>query len=325
MGIHHRIHRHIKTHLKKLKKKRPHVHKAIILMSITLPVMLGALLFGSSALYYYESYFDTGSDEKERITVNLPTIEDDTLNWKTYRDDLSGFSIKYSDHWANPQISNFGSAPKRTVQDGAKYLRKILFDNGIDAANEKYNGFEIYVYDAKKFPGPVGTSNLTIKDPDIFTKENCDKVEFPEAALGEDGYPSQEVDVSPNDRCFAQAYFFSVTSGDYTYNIVPLVGETDIPIGEGLKPSVIASFPKFFEITSTLILPKIEAKAVEEKNTAKRIVEKKAPEPRRVLVHLAKCAHKNDHPHKSKTKKHRHMDEDCCMDPDEWPNPRCQY
>lgn len=36
------------------------------------------------------------------------------------------------------------------------------------------------------------------------------------------------------------------------------------------------------------------------------------------------CHHK-DLPHVSTTKKHRHMDEDCCMDPDEWENPKCDY
>jgi len=34
--------------------------------------------------------------------------------------------------------------------------------------------------------------------------------------------------------------------------------------------------------------------------------------------------HKDDPPHKSKTKS-KHMDEDCCPDPDEWANPRCEY
>ena len=36
------------------------------------------------------------------------------------------------------------------------------------------------------------------------------------------------------------------------------------------------------------------------------------------------CHHK-DLPHNSYTKKHRHQDEDCCMDPDEWENPKCDY
>lgn len=36
------------------------------------------------------------------------------------------------------------------------------------------------------------------------------------------------------------------------------------------------------------------------------------------------CRKKNDHPQRSKTKG-THMDEDCCIDPDEYPDPKCRY
>jgi hypothetical protein len=36
------------------------------------------------------------------------------------------------------------------------------------------------------------------------------------------------------------------------------------------------------------------------------------------------CKH-NDKPHKSKQDKGKHVDEDCCPDPDEWPRPGCVY
>lgn len=37
------------------------------------------------------------------------------------------------------------------------------------------------------------------------------------------------------------------------------------------------------------------------------------------------CATKNDHPRKSKKGKGTHMDMECCLDPDEYPNPHCYY
>jgi hypothetical protein len=37
------------------------------------------------------------------------------------------------------------------------------------------------------------------------------------------------------------------------------------------------------------------------------------------------CAKKNDHPEKSKKNKKKHMDMECCLDPDEAPNPHCYY
>jgi len=314
-GIHHRIHRHIKKHLSKLKKKRPRVHKAVVLMSITMPIVLGALLFGSSALYYYESYFDNTDYSKEKITVNLPTVPDDTVNWKTYQDSETKFSVKYPDRWDDPEVTSQGKS-------GTKYLRKISFDNGLESHDKSYKGFEVFVYDSEKFPSPVNTDSLIAKNSGTFQTDNCDKAEFLEASIGEGGYPAQEVDIWNDNKCFQEAYFFSVTKGGYTYNIVPKIGNIENPIGGGMKPGIISAFPKFFEITSTIVLPEEEKKIVEEDD--KPAVVKKAP-PRRVLKSMGSCRHKNDKPRKSKTKKHRHMDEDCCMDPDEWPNPRCQY
>lgn len=37
------------------------------------------------------------------------------------------------------------------------------------------------------------------------------------------------------------------------------------------------------------------------------------------------CNKKNDHPGKSKQNKKKHMDMECCLDPDEIPNPNCYY
>lgn len=37
------------------------------------------------------------------------------------------------------------------------------------------------------------------------------------------------------------------------------------------------------------------------------------------------CAHRKDKPRKSKQDKEVHIDRQCCLDPDEVPNPRCSY
>ena len=327
LGIHHRIHRHIKKHLKKHYqkfKKKKRIHKVMILMSITLPLILGALLFGSSALYIVENYEDKifksgGGNGKEEISVNLPIVKDDTANWKTYQDELTGFSIKYPNIWSDPKVESGN-------RKGANYLRRVTFDNELNPSDERYKGFEVFVYDSRKFPGPVGTDNLVEKNSTSYSQNNCDKAEFYEASVGEEDYPAQEVDISPDNQCFQEAFFYSVTEGKYTVNIVPLVNKVDNPIGENSrKTDVIAVFPKYFEILSTLVLPQTEIKNIEEKSSFTRnVVKKPEVKPHRVLISKARCAHKNDHPRKSKTKGH-HMDEDCCMDPDESPDPRCQY
>ncbi len=60
---------------------------------------------------------------------------------------------------------------------------------------------------------------------------------------------------------------------------------------------------------------------------AKRVLAAKAPMP---LVHKVVdgrrvCGKKNDKPKKSKKGVGRHMDMECCLDPDEIPNPNCYY
>jgi len=289
LRIHHRVHRHLKKHLVRLKKKRPRVHKALVLMSITIPLVLGALLFGSSALYTYESYFDNTDYSKEKITVNLPAAPDDTANWKIYRDDLTGFSVKYPNRWDDPEVKKANS--------GQKFLEYVSFDNGLETTNSQYKGFKIYVYNANKIAGPANTDNLVAKNPNTFEVNNCSKAEFYEATAGEAGYPAQEVDIDNNDRCFQAAYFYSFTRQDYLYNIVPEIGEQDTPIKAGIKPGIISAFPKFFELISTISVPEKEP-AQEEVATPPKPVIKKAP-PRRTLISLGRCRHKNDHPQKS--------------------------
>lgn len=318
LGLHHRVHRHLKKHLGRLKRKRPHTHKALVLMSIALPLVLGTLLFGSSALYLLESYQnELLGMEKEKITVDLPVAKDDTLSWKTYQDKETGFSVKYPDYWPDPKVEK--------ANGKVKYLGKIAFNNGFEPNAKRYQGFEVYVYDTKKCSGLAESDNLAPRNPGTFKVNSCDKSEFLEATLGEGAYPAQEVETISDDRCFVEAYFFSVNRGKYFYNVVPLASEADSPLGESKKIDVITNFPKFFEILSTFVLPLEEVQAEEEKEIIQKSIVEKKIQPRRVLSNLGRCRHKNDHPRKSKTKKHRHMDEDCCMDPDEWPNPRCQY
>jgi len=293
------------------------VHKALVLMSITLPLILGTLLFGSSALYVFESYQNElfGLD-KEKISVDLPVVQDDTLGWKTYQDKKTGFSIKYPDNWPDPLTV--------TPEGREKFIEKIVFENGLGTSEERFKRYEVFIYNAKKVAGPVGTDNLVAKNPKTFAAESCAKREFYDSIVGEGDYPAQEVDIMPNDNCFNKAYFFSVSRGGYIFNLVPTVPEIDGPFDTGIKPDIIAKFPKYFEVLSTLIIPEEERLVeVEKQNIQKRIVEKKV-QPHRVLIHKATCAKKNHKGKKSKTKS-RHMDEDCCIDPDESPNPRCQY
>jgi type IV secretory pathway VirB10-like protein len=52
---------------------------------------------------------------------------------------------------------------------------------------------------------------------------------------------------------------------------------------------------------------------------------KPAAETKRDALGRMICAKKNDKPSKSKKHKGRNMDMECCLDPDEYPNPWCYY
>lgn len=54
-------------------------------------------------------------------------------------------------------------------------------------------------------------------------------------------------------------------------------------------------------------------------------VPKPAAETKRDTQGRQICAKKNDKPSKSKKHKGRNMDMECCLDPDEYPNPWCYY
>lgn len=72
------------------------------------------------------------------------------------------------------------------------------------------------------------------------------------------------------------------------------------------------------------ILEAEERRIEQERMAAARAAAARAASLKAASVKVS-CAEKNDgHPGKSKTKG-KHMDEDCCPDPDEWPKPGCIY
>lgn len=62
-----------------------------------------------------------------------------------------------------------------------------------------------------------------------------------------------------------------------------------------------------------------ELKKIDDQAKARMIVR-----PRNPAAGKGRCAHPEDKPRKSK-EKGKHMDEDCCPDPDEYPDPKCYY
>jgi hypothetical protein len=89
------------------------------------------------------------------------------------------------------------------------------------------------------------------------------------------------------------------------------------------REEVLNNFPEFFSIASSFNL--IDIKRVKPAPRAPRVY---APMPIakvKVIGGKMVCARKNDHPSKSDKHKKKHLDMECCLDPDEYPNPNCYY
>lgn len=253
-------------------------------------------------------------DELRRLsglTVNLTPAPDPTADWKTYANKRYSFSLKYPPDWQAPRES---SAEKEE-----NHLLKISFDEKAIVSESGVKGFDVFVYAAAKFPGPVGTDNLKKKNENV-PAENCPNLD--DITLGEKAYQAKEVNVAPDNPCWEETFFYSLTENGFTFNLVPRLEMRENILEDRKKIDILRNFPEFYDVVSTLDFAEVETKSVAQ--LSKKAVQKAVAAPKVRYTSGATCAHKKDKPRKSKNKG-RHMDEDCCPDPDEWPNPRCAY
>ncbi len=300
-----RKHKHKKKKNLFSKNSRSHTQKIIswltggIYFSLILAGICGAIYKDYKNKIIEKMQTETISQEnKQRISVSLPYSADIAVNWKTFESKQYGFFIKYPTDWEYTENFPDNSA--------SKYKSKIAFryKPGI---NKDIKGLDIYIYEGGEFSDPVVTNNITRKKLKV-NSEICSR--FNDVTIGEGIYPAKEIYIL-NDPCFRNTYFYSLTKDKYTYNIVPLPASGFNDLSYDGKKEIGLYFPEFFNILSTF-------KFKDEK-------ENKIIIPHRVYTAKESCAKKNDHPHKSKQGKGLHIDEDCCIDPDEWPNPRCAY
>jgi hypothetical protein len=243
------------------------------------------------------------------ITTNLEQIPDETASWQVYENQKYNFFIKYPLDWQMPKEASPDSL--------SKYLLKISFDSQANSRGESRNGFDVFIYSSLKYPDYHGTDSLVPKSENIDQK---DCPHFDDITLGEAGYPAKEINASANDPCWEETFFYSLTKNEFTYNVVPhLFSKYDIK-GFDEKIDLVKILPQFYDIVSTLNLEKKE----DISQASQRMIRKAISPQRARYTAGARCPEKNDHPSYSDTKG-KHMDEDCCPDPDEWPNPRCAY
>lgn len=238
------------------------------------------------------------------ITTNLAPIPDPTAGWKAYENKKYNFLIKYPTDWQSP----VEKLPSREE----KFLLKISFENQTPRDQGNSEAFDVYIFSGL-IVEPANTGNLVRKN-DLLPTDECPR--FGDVTLGQGGYPAREISVEAGNPCYKENFFYHLSKNGFTYDIVPRFGSkyNIEDFDEGLN--IVKFHPLFFDIVSTTDLSK--------KNVVVETAKKVVTPPKVRYTAGASCAHKKDKPRYSKTKG-KHMDEDCCPDPDEWPNPRCAY
>lgn len=291
----------------------------IVVMSIGLSILL---IINHRKLSYKQvnDFFhpETGEVTEQAAMVENeaenPTI--DTTDWKTYQTRWYGFELKYPDNWNKPVL--------KSTTRGAEWEYRYQFRKSEVDENNPYIGFDVVVYNVNKIKELSNTDEFpTVKNEELKEQGACQTIEG-HLAENED-YPAEQIYIPSNDDCYNPAYFYTLTRDDYMYNIVPiLAGEEEKTIQS--EKEIIQNLPEFISAASTF--NPIDIKRPKATLKLKPVVRAPMPYVYDVDNRGRKvCNHKHDRPQNSDKKSHKkgHMDMECCLDPDEVPNPNCYY
>jgi len=296
-------------------------------------VLFSFFIIGFSVINYQSSstFFDKFSDkflESKEALIQTPEEEKmftgevvsepiDMTDWDTYQNKWYGFEIQHPDSWTNLQF-------KSAAEKNARYETIYKFRRESEEENSNFIGFDVAVYPTRKALKLENTNDIDKKENAPEDMNGCPLSE--EANLGSEGLSFQKVNIKNDNPCFKPAYFYSVARDGYIYNIVPALKENAEDFSDPEKETS-KLFPEYKEAVATFKFIKLTRPQPE-------LQPKPKPDPRakvhrplqaKVVGGNLVCILKNEHPHKSRHGKGRHMDEDCCMDPDETPNPWCSY
>jgi len=244
----------------------------------------------------------------------IATIQEkiDTSKWKYYQSSWYGFKIKYPEDWEVPVVQSNSRA--------SSAVYRVFFATNNQEENKNFSGFDVAVYDIAKTKEFFQTDEFPkLKDVSLEDAEDCKNIEGHMIETGD--YPAEEIYIPQGDTCCDSILFFSVVNGQYIYNIVPRLKDNAVMNGD-LTVAVSDNLPEFFEAVSSF--ENIDIVRPKPKPVAPKIT---APMPAsyKVVGGRLVCAHKNDKPTKSDKGKGKHLDMECCLDPDEYPNPHCYY
>lgn len=252
--------------------------------------------------------------ESESVAETIAKI--DTKNWTPYQNTWYGFELSYPNNWNGPTI--------RRAPSGVLWESQIQFRLKETTDDNPFVGFDVVIYPVSKVKELKNTEEFpALKNEEIIAEQpECATLEQHLLETGD--YPAEEIYVPIGDECFSATMFFTNTRDQYIYNIAPRLKE-----GMGLAGDVTEELrnylPEFFASVSKFNLIQIvrpKPAPLKPKSTTSS-----APIPVSYKLEGGRmvCDKKNDKPGKSKTNKKRHLDMECCLDPDEYPNPHCYY
>jgi len=261
--------------------------------------------------------------KEEQIAEPVLPIEEDKIaeiqssanfdGWKIYSNQWYGFEIKYPENWQKPIVQK--------ALRGSKWAQKYQFRKNKADIDSAYIGYDVVIYNLGKIKNVEDTEEFMRKAEGDFSQESdCWQIEG--GPLENENFQAERIYIPLEDKCYETTFFYNLVREEYIYNIIPVSregGRTD----KDPRNDLLESFPEFFLASKTLNL--IDIKRPKPIPAKPRIT---APMPYAYDKVGGKrvCNKKNDRPSKSKNNnKKGHMDMECCLDPDETPNPNCYY
>ncbi len=253
----------------------------------------------------------TGTSAPENAPAEIPI---DTSNWKKYRDPVYHFTIKYPSEWATP-------VAKKINDPDFDYEYLTSFGTTETMAGQGFEGFNIFVFPSEKCSNSAAGQQQNTTDASQTGNTSSCASKKTQISL-----------VAPNSPNIIE-----FTGKVYSYTIIPLISGNDADQELAQKTNLYfqeAAKTFSFDSTLKLITPKKTgpSASLSLNNAVGAAIQPIAPAARLgritggVPVAGGKyiCPHPNRKPTRSPNKGN-HVDEDCCPDPDEWPNSLCIY
>lgn len=249
--------------------------------------------------------------EESRADEDIQEKNVDTSGWKTYSNNWYGFKIKYPHDW---EVSI-----AKKIDASSKFEYRYSFRKAGGEKSENFVGFDVVIYNLTRIESPINADEIILKNISDREADSEDCQDIDGHLAENEEFPAEEVSIPGGDECFEEAYFFTLTGESYVYNFVPVRSE-DSAGEKNLEKTVKEEFPEFAAAAESFEITKILRPKPKPRITApKPLAETKIKDGKRY------CAKKNDKPRKSKEHEKKHMDMECCLDPDEIPNPWCTY